>query len=43
LERDLARVHAFWEDLKRHEAEMPFLGRRENFGAAGARRPPDNG
>ena len=24
LERDLARVHAFWEDLKRHEAEMPF-------------------
>jgi hypothetical protein len=24
LERDLARVHAFWDGLKRHEAEMPF-------------------
>jgi len=24
LERDLARVHEFWEGLKRHEAEMPF-------------------
>ncbi len=24
LERDLARVLAFWEGLKRHEAEMPF-------------------
>jgi hypothetical protein len=24
LERDLARVHTFWDDLKRHEAEMPF-------------------
>jgi hypothetical protein len=24
LERDLARVHAFWNGLKRHEAEMPF-------------------
>ncbi len=24
LERDLARVYAFWQELKRHEAEMPF-------------------
>ena len=24
LERDLARVHEFWEGLKRHEADMPF-------------------
>jgi hypothetical protein len=24
LERNLARVHAFWDGLKRHEAEMPF-------------------
>jgi hypothetical protein len=24
LERDLARVHAFWDGLKRHDAEMPF-------------------
>jgi hypothetical protein len=24
LERDLARVHTFWDGLKRHEAEMPF-------------------
>jgi hypothetical protein len=24
LERDLASVHAFWDGLKRHEAEMPF-------------------
>ncbi len=24
LERDLAQVHAFWNGLKRHEAEMPF-------------------
>jgi hypothetical protein len=24
LERDLARVHTFWEELKRHEAKMPF-------------------
>jgi hypothetical protein len=24
LERDLARVLAFWDGLKRHEAEMPF-------------------
>jgi hypothetical protein len=24
LERDLARVHIFWDELKRHEAEMPF-------------------
>ena len=24
LERDLARVHTFWDGLKRHEAKMPF-------------------
>jgi hypothetical protein len=24
LERDLAHVRAFWDGLKRHEAEMPF-------------------
>jgi hypothetical protein len=24
LERDLARVHTFWVELKRHEAKMPF-------------------
>jgi hypothetical protein len=24
LERELAHVHAFWNGLKRHEAEMPF-------------------
>ena len=24
LERDLTRVHTFWDGLKRHEAKMPF-------------------
>ena len=24
LEHDLARVHTFWDGLKRHEAKMPF-------------------
>ena len=40
LERDLARVHAFWEGLKRHEAETPFWD-DGNFGAARPRRPPE--
>jgi hypothetical protein len=26
LERDLAHVRAFWDGLKRHEAELPLWG-----------------
>ena len=41
MERDLARVHAFWDGLKRHEAQMPFWDDVKISALPDLRRPPD--